>query len=231
MSRSVHLLATLNSYSASIQTQKENTAYYYLHLIYFIGLIDLCFIRTQRKLTSEMAEPLPKYLYCIPFFLAATAFVLAFVGTSCHYINFTDAGTGTDLHFGYWYYQSWSVSNSTTSNSTNTDSVEEIQGESCKLYPSNVNVDSSWQAARVFNLIVIILGGSVLLLDMFQGCMSTKRNVSFRLGSIGYFICSICAAFSLLLLDSNVCKNNTLIEELNGSAQVSFQETVFHFHQ
>ena len=172
-----------------------------------------------------MAEPLPKYLYCTPFFLAATAFVLAFVGTSCHYINFTDAGTGTDLHFGYWYYQSWSVSNSTTSNSTNTDSIEEIQGESCKLYPSNVNVDSSWQAARVFNLIVIILGGSVLLLDMFQGCMSTKRNVSFRLGSIGYFICSICAAFSLLLLDSNVCKNNTLIEELNGSAQVSFQET------
>jgi len=80
-----------------------------------------------------------------------------------------------------------------------------------------VHVDNNWKAARAFNLIAIIGGGSIILLDIFQGCMSIKRNESFRLGAIGYMICCLCTGLSLILLDSSLCKNNTLIEELNQS--------------
>lgn len=172
---------------------------------------------------------LPKYLYCIPFFLSLTAFILLFVGTSCHYVEFpsntdmmfTDPVSGEEtqpasLRFGLWYYQSW---NATLINPA-------IYEGSCDLYPQTINVDNNWKAARGFSLIALILAGSLLLLDVFQGCLSTKRNKSYRMGAIGYFICCISAGFTLLLLDSNVCKNNALVEELNRSFdRLQFQQT------
>ncbi|KAL7540069.1 hypothetical protein ACHAXR_009851, partial [Thalassiosira sp. AJA248-18] len=169
-----------------------------------------------------------KYLYCIAPIFSIAAFTLAFVGTSCHYLQFTssietvnnlDSGENepVSLHFGYWYYQSWQVAPNSTA----------VIEESCHLYPSSITIDNNWKAARGFNLIAIIIGGSLILLDIFQGCLSTKRNRSLRMVAIGYLICCISSGFSLLLLDSNVCKNNTLIEELNqllpNAAQ--FQET------
>lgn len=68
------------------------------------------------------------------------------------------------------------------------------------------------------------------MLDMFQGCMSLKADKSFRLGAIGYLVCCFCSGMSLILLDSNLCKNNVLIEELNQSiigvgTGVQFEET------
>lgn len=157
---------------------------------------------------------LPKYVYFLPFFFSVSAFILAcFVGASCHYLQFTsiDAVSNTvsgeskpiSLQFGYWYYQSWVVANST------------VTEGSCDIYPQSINIDKNWKAARVFNLIAIIIGASVLLLDMFQGCMSTKRNRSFRTGAVGYLICCISSGLSLIILHSNMCKNNSLIEQLN----------------
>lgn len=103
----------------------------------------------------------------------------------------------------------------------------EIQGESCKLYPSTVNVDKNWRAAGIFSLIAMLMGGSIILLDIFQGCLSTKKDKTFRTGVVMYLMCCICSAFTLLLLGSNVCKHNTLIEQLNESLHptVQFQGT------
>jgi len=171
---------------------------------------------------------LPRYLYFIPFFLSISAFVLLFVGTACDYVQFTSTEAGTDptsgesnnvsINFGIWYYQSWTV---------DTNSTSTVLTESCTLYPSSVNVDKNWRAAAIFSLIAIIIGGSVIMLDIFQGCLSTKQNKSFPLGIAAYMICCISAGFSLLMLDSNVCKNNTLIAELNERLDptVQFQET------
>ena len=65
------------------------------------------------------------------------------------------------------------------------------------------------------------------MLDCFQGCMSTKRNVSFRTGSIGYLVCTLCAGLSFIILDSNLCKNNMLIEKLSNTTlgRMAFSDT------
>ena len=63
------------------------------------------------------------------------------------------------------------------------------------------------------------------MMDCFQGCMSTKRHVSFRTGAIGYLICCLSAGLSLIILDSNLCKNNGLIGGLSTQLGIEFQET------
>lgn len=178
-------------------------------------------------------------MYCIPAFLSLAAFVLACVGANtCHFLQFAASSSSSavvassdpvsgeiepvvSLQFGYWYYQSYEVATSNDNNST-TGIVE----GSCDIYPPSMNVDNNWKAARGFNLVAIILGGSLLMLDIFQGCLSTKQKRSFRTGAVGYFVCFLCAGLSLLILDSNVCKDNILIEELNGKVpMLQFQET------
>lgn len=152
-------------------------------------------------------EELPKYVYCLPFFCSVIAFTLLFVGTGCHFVQFTTDDESANIQFGLWYYESWTLDESTST----------VAVGSCDLYPADgtVNIDNNWQAARVFSLIAIILGGSVLLLDMFQGCMSTKKRTSFRTGAVGYFVCFLSAALSFVFLASNVCKDNGVIEHLN----------------
>lgn len=160
------------------------------------------------------------------FFYALSALTLAFVGTACHFIQFTSTDTTNNietgeseyvsLHFGLWYYQSWS-------NSTNSTT---IQGENCSLYPTTIDLDDTLKTARAFNMIAIIIGGSLVLLDIFNGCLSTKRNRSFKTGAIGYLLCCISSGLSLLILSSNVCKNNILIKGLNELLPVAqFAET------
>ncbi len=100
-----------------------------------------------------------------------------------------------------------------------------VVGGSCEVYPASISIDKKWKAARGFNLIAIILGGSVIMLDVLQGCMSTKKNEPFRLGSFLHGVCCVCSLFSLLLLDSDLCKDNTLIELLNESNKM------IHFHE
>lgn len=88
-----------------------------------------------------------------------------------------------------------------------------------------MDIDKNWKAARTFNLIAIILGGSIILLDIFQGCLSTQRDRSCRTGLFGYSVCCLCSGLSLILLDSNLCKHNILIEQLNQLGVFQFQET------
>lgn len=167
----------------------------------------------------------PKYVYCFPAFFSLAAFVLACVGIACDFLSFKstehsviDPTTGktepVSLKFGLWYYQSYEVEDST------------VTEGSCNVYPSSMEIDNVWHAARSFNLIAVILGGSILMLDIFQGCLSTKPNRSFRTGAVMYSICSLCAGLSLILLNSNACKNNILIQELNQKVpELHMQET------
>lgn len=63
------------------------------------------------------------------------------------------------------------------------------------------------------------------MLDLLQGCMSTKKNELFRLGSFRCGVCCVCSLCSSLpLLDSDSCKDNTLIEQLKE------RNTMIQFH-
>jgi len=157
-------------------------------------------------------------MFCIPFFCALSAFVLLFVGTYCSFVSFESLDSDLVLNFGFWSYKSWSLVD------TNNDGTIDISLDNCVLYPNDLNIDKNWKASRTFNLIAIIIGGSILMLDCFQGCMSTKRNVSFRTGSIGYLVCTLCAGLSFIILDSNLCKNNMLITKSN-TAGMDFSDT------
>lgn len=80
------------------------------------------------------------------------------------------------------------------------------------------------ESAHGFNLIEIMLGGSAIMLDLLQGCMPTKKNELFRLGSFRCGVCCVCSLCSLPLLDSDLCKDNTLIEQLKE------RNTMIQFH-
>mmetsp|Transcript_4670 Transcript_4670/g.6827 ORF Transcript_4670/g.6827 Transcript_4670/m.6827 type:complete len:227 (-) Transcript_4670:135-815(-) len=150
---------------------------------------------------------IPKYVYCLPFFSALSALILCFIGTSCKFLSIstTDATTPFSLDFGLWYHQSVNI----TSNGIVADST-------CTLYPPDQPVDSAWVAARVFNLIAIILGATVLVFDGCAGCISTDPKKKLRGGSLGYLIAAFSAGMSLILLNTNICSSdhNSTLNEL-----------------
>ena len=120
-------------------------------------------------------------------------------------ISTTDATTPFSLDFGLWYHQTVNI----TSDGIVADST-------CALYPPDQPVDSAWVAARVFNLIAIILGATVLVFDGCAGCISTDKNKKIRGGSLGYLIAAFSAGMSLILLNTNICSsnNNSTLNEL-----------------
>ena len=164
--------------------------------------------------------PLPKYVYCVSFTMSLCAFALLFVGPPCQFLKFTSITPGSDvsLKFGLYNFEGF---NAGDSNSTSTAAYT----DHCHLYPDTVNVDGTWKAARVFNGIAIILGGSILMIDIFSGCLSMKRRESFMLGAVFYAICFLCTALSFMVLDSALCKNNTVVEKINEAGGIQFGDT------
>lgn len=169
--------------------------------------------------------------FWLPFLFSLSAIGLLFVGTTCHFLKFTstdDVGnpvTGesgpVSLQFGLWYYQSWKLDDNSTSPVNSTVVVE-----NCALYPPSVTVDGPWGAARGLFLTAIVLGGSLVMLDAFQGCVSTRRNKMLQFGAAGYLVCCIVTGLSLLVLDSGLCTNNALVERANRSNDaIQFGET------
>ena len=170
--------------------------------------------------------PLPKYVFCLSFTMSLCAFGLLFVGPPCQFLKFTsltpvtDPSTGeseyVSLKFGLYNFQGFQAgdSNSTSAVSAYTDH--------CQLYPDTVHVDGTWKAARVFNGIAIILGGSILMIDVFSGCLSMKRRESFMLGVVLYAICFLCTGLSFMVLNSELCDNNSVVEEINEAGGIQF---------
>lgn len=124
-------------------------------------------------------------------------------------ISTTDtATTPFSLSFGLWYHQTVNV---TSSGIIAADST-------CTLYPPDQQVDSAWIAARVFNLIAIILGAAVLVFDGCSGCTSTNPKKKLQGGALGYLIAAFSSGMSLILLNTNICSSdrNSILGELTG---------------
>ena len=146
-----------------------------------------------------------KYVYRLPTAAAVVALGLCLLGTqSCNFLSIssTDPTNPFSLDFGLWYHQAVNV----TSDGT-------VASSTCTLYPSDQEVDSTWAAARVFNLLAIIIGATTLSLVGCPGCISKNPEKRLRGGSLGYLIASFCSGMSLILLNTNICssgRNSTL---------------------
>lgn len=154
----------------------------------------------------------------LPCLFAISAFVLScFAGASCRFVEF--ASGPAVLKFGYWYYSSPDTTLAANEHRQTTGT--------CVLYPLSFDVDPTLKAARAFNIIAVVLGAAFLVLEIFQGgCRGDikKRQISFRTSALGYLVTGLASGLSLMILNSDACQQNALVEEWNRSAAVDLPE-------
>lgn len=137
-----------------------------------------------------------------------TAFLLTLVGSMrCDFLKFTSVdGTFTD-HFGVWRYSQWAFFS---------NGQEAWIYEGCFPYSDSVVIDSKWMAARVFSAIVLFGGMLVFFLGAYSACVGYNQQVGppNTITGVCYLLLSLFSGLTLLILDSNLCKNNVLLGEL-----------------
>jgi len=139
----------------------------------------------------------------LPGIIAAFAFIVSiFAGTYCKFISFTSTNNdGNDpitLYFGIWNYQGWSVVNTA------------VQGtvilETCHNYPSGTKLDSDWRSARAFSTLALIIGGIVTFWALLVWCIYPTKQM-YNAGGILFVLCCLFQGLSLLLTNSEACRN------------------------
>mmetsp|Transcript_4669 Transcript_4669/g.6826 ORF Transcript_4669/g.6826 Transcript_4669/m.6826 type:complete len:215 (-) Transcript_4669:217-861(-) len=141
-------------------------------------------------------------------FFGMIAFLLTLVGSfRCDFLKFTSVdGSFTD-HFGVWSFAQWAfISNG----------QEVYVYEGCFHYSDSVVIDSKWMAARVFSAIVLFGGTLFFMLNAYSACVGYDKRVEHSQACFGVcqLLLSLFAGLTLLILDSNLCKNNVLLGEL-----------------
>lgn len=89
--------------------------------------------------------------------------------------------------------------------------------ETCHKYPSDVEIDSNWKAARAFSTLALIFGGVYLFRNLIAGCISPLRRAS-RSEAPAFLLACFSQGLSLLLLNSSLCKDNDLMRQLQSDA-------------
>lgn len=147
---------------------------------------------------------------CIAFILNWFAAAQCnFLSLSLTYGNSTQPDT-LDLHFGIWSYQTWTK-------------VSSINGpvifEGCHHYPEFVEVDPLWKAARAFSVMALVFCVGMMLVTLYSMCdkVTEKELRVSPVTGLGYTVCSLFSGLSLLLLGSDLCKDNTLSDEIMNS--------------
>lgn len=133
------------------------------------------------------------------------AFILMWAGAlTCNYVEFEDPVADKSLGFGLWYYRYWSVVYS---------SGDVFAIESCYLYPEAVEVDGAWKVARAFSIVAFILGILLLISSCFSCCVvEGSGSMTFAWEAPLYLMTSLSLGLTLIFMDSDVCKDNALIE-------------------
>jgi len=152
-------------------------------------------------------------LSLISILFGAIAVVLTWIGNlNCQFVKFTTENTDENytIQFGIWYFQYWTAAAS-------------IDGtfifESCHHYPSHTNSgepiapDIQWKTARAFSILTFLFGISLFLYNIFLSCRApTQRLFTSPLEGMGYLLASFCSGMTLILLDSQLCTDNVLME-------------------
>ena len=129
----------------------------------------------------------------LPGLIAAIAFILSlFAGIYCKFISFTSWSDGemepVTLNFGIYYYQGWSIVNST------------VQGtviyENCYNYPDGTNFDTKWQTAKAFSAMALIIGGVITFWAVLAGCLYPSK-ATYKKGGIIYLLVCFCQGMSV----------------------------------
>ncbi len=152
----------------------------------------------------------------LPGILAIIALFLCLFGSIwCKFISFTqvdDTSTNTNpvtLSYGIWNYLGYSTRNKL--------SGETVVMESCNYYPDNsVEIDTKWRSARAFSALTLIIGGVVTFWMVLSWCargFSGERGKSLLRGvGMMYMLCCLFQGLTLLLMTSNACYNNGMVE-------------------
>lgn len=138
---------------------------------------------------------------------------------NCNFVKFTDtSGTSEpiSLQFGIWYYQFWSLVYSASGT---------FVFESCHGYPDSIELDSSWKAARAFSILAFISAIIVLIAACMSLCGSNPGK-SYVWEAPVYAMTAFFQGLTLLLLNSNACNGNTMVQSLDPSlSNVTFPDT------
>lgn len=89
--------------------------------------------------------------------------------------------------------------------------------KTCNAYPAATPLDPSWMAARVFTSFASFFAALILLLKLFQACSKARHSPdAYRRNGHGQvlpllFLTGACEALTLLFLNSDACKDNSLV--------------------
>jgi len=87
----------------------------------------------------------------------------------------------------------------------------------CTPFSSDINPDTKWQFVRALTIITLVVGSLATLALMVSLCWSVFSVSHWKyLAVIFALFLSLCQGLTFLLLDSNACTSNPLIEELPG---------------
>lgn len=116
------------------------------------------------------------------------------------------------LEFGLYYY---SKITETTGEENFKDQVFEVTGQCIYYDESKVNMDAAWKVARAFALIAPLFAG-VLVLGLLVApcCIFYTPNTWNMMAYCFLLVVPGLQSLTLLILASNACKNNPIIESL-----------------
>jgi hypothetical protein len=144
----------------------------------------------------------------IPILFATGAFFMGLLGNLyCETIGF-ESTTGSDtLTFGVWYHKGYE-----TVTLEPDDRV--VVTETCFQYPSGTYFDAKWKTAKAFSIITPIIGGLVLFWSWLAPCWYVDQARWKKMGMI-FVVMTLFQGLTLLLLGSNACKDNGLVDLLS----------------
>jgi hypothetical protein len=150
-----------------------------------------------------------------------TAFLLMWIGSlRCNFVQFNVISGYSEplsLQFGMWRLRTWTFA-------ATVDAAYLIEG--CGSYPDGIDIDPSWKAARAFSIMAFIFGLFVLIGSCVAGCaiISDRGIKTYGVLAPGYLLTAIFQGLTLLLLNSNVCRDNGLVKEAMDLTRVTFTD-------
>jgi len=141
-----------------------------------------------------------------PLIAGSAAMILTVLGNArCQTISFkrietVDIDDTAERKFGPFYTRDW-VARQTPTGTT-------FYRYECVNYPEGTHRDSKWKAVVAFAAITVIVGGITLFYTFMAPFLSFRSVHLWKLTGFLYIFCSITQGLTLLILESDLCKNN-----------------------
>jgi len=95
----------------------------------------------------------------------------------------------------------------------------------CTQYPEDTDVDASWKAARAFSILASIFGITFGIMNIIAMGYNARPDKSKSVIGPEFVLTALFEGLSLLFLNSNACKNNSMVEDWNDNAT----DNVLHY--